>query len=416
MNTAFSVLEELENNSSKLVKQQILTSNLNNIELRDILDAALNYRRRFFMKKWKTHSAEEATASHADFLTLLESLEHRSITGNAAISATEAFFSQCSPQQTKWYTRTLQQDLKIGVSVDTAIKCGFDIPKFEVQLATDGHKCKKLGELLKRGCTASRKLDGYRCLAVINKGEITLYSRNGTEYENFPLIKETLSTSFPQEQLVLDGEIVSNNFNAMQQTAFASKRGTAVGDVVFNVFDYIPFHEWHTDAFITSHKARIKQLKALLSNNKCIQLVEHLHVSTYEEVLQLERDFISQGFEGVMLNPDMPYYRGRKANSMLKFKTMLSMECKVIDFYEGEPDSRHQGSLGGVIVIQEDNGQECRIGSGFSDEERAWIWQHKDSVKFRILEAKYQELTPDGKMRFPTKFRWRTDKDENHIS
>lgn len=412
MSTVFSILEQLESTSSKLIKQQILTANSSNLELVDILDAVLNYRRRFFMKKWKVQPKEN-TASHTEFKALLQSLENRDVTGNAAIQATEAFFSRCSPEQVKWYTRTLQQDLKIGISVDTAIKCGFDIPKFEVQLATDGHKCKRLKEILP-GSKASRKLDGYRCIAVVNRGEVVLYSRNGTEYENFPLIKQILSDSFPEDQLVLDGEIISNNFNAMQQTAFASKRGTAVGDVVFNVFDFIPYEEWRSDKFNTKHQIRIEMLREALTpllSSPHIRLVEHIDISSYDQVLDLERTFISQGFEGVMINPNIPYYRGRKANSMLKFKTMLSMECRVIDFYEGEVDTKHRGSLGGLIVIQEDNGQECRIGSGFSEEERSWIWQNKESVKSRILEAKYQELTPDGKMRFPTKFRWRTDKE-----
>lgn len=413
MSNSFPILEALESNSGKLIKQDILTKNNTEQELIDILDAAFNYRRRFYMKKWTCVASPTPNATHEEFLTLLNDLENRNITGHAALHATEAFFNRCSPEQIKWYTRTIQQDLKIGVSVDTAIKCGFDIPKFEVQLATDGHKCKRLADLLKLGCKASRKLDGYRCIAVINKGDVTLYSRNGTPYENFPTIREALSAAYPDEQLVLDGEIMSDDFNAMQQTAFASKRGTAVGDVIYNVFDYLPYIEWMNDDFILSHQVRTAYLPEILEPlklNKSIRQVEHFDVTSLEEIKELERRFIEEGFEGVMINPNLPYYRGRKSNSMLKFKTMLSMECEVIDFYEGEVDTRHRGSLGGVVVRQE-NGLECRVGSGFTDEERAWIWHNKEQVLGRILEAKYQELTPDGKMRFPTKFRWRTDKE-----
>lgn len=419
MSQCFKLLEALEQTSSKLAKQELLTTHIKNQELHDLLDAAFNYHRRFFMKKWSTAKvASTPSATHEEFLRLLSRLENRDITGHAALYATEDFFSRCTPDQVKWYTRVIQQDLKIGVSVDTAIKCGFSIPKFEVQLATDGHKCKRLQELLRLGCSASPKLDGYRCIAVINKGEVILYSRNGTVYENFLVIQKTLSEAFPNEQLVLDGEILSDDFNAMQQTAFASKRGTAVGDVKYHVFDLISYKEWTTDQFTTLHKDRIEQLRAVLlpfKNSRYIKQVEHTSVTTLAEIQELERSFIEQGLEGVMINPNIAYYRGRKANCMLKFKTMLSMECRVVDFYEGEIDTRHRGSLGGVIVEQE-NGQTCRIGSGFSDEERTWIWHNQQQVQNRILEAKYQELTPDGKMRFPTKFRWRTDKDENNVS
>ena len=36
--------------------------------------------------------------------------------------------------------------------------------------------------------------------------------------------------------------------------------------------------------------------------------VEHLWVNSMTKVLELERQYISEGYEGLMAIPDMPYY------------------------------------------------------------------------------------------------------------
>ena len=135
--------------------------------------------------------------------------------------------------------------------------------------------------------------------------------------------------------------------------------------------------------------------------------VEHTPVKTIEEVLEYEKLCIQNGLEGAMLNPDIPYYFGKKTNKMLKFKTMKSMDCKVIGFYEGQ--GKYEGTLGGMVIEQE-NGKTCEVGSGFTDKERDYIWSNKEYTLGRTVEIKYQELSPDGIMRFPIKKCWRTDK------
>lgn len=56
-------------------------------------------------------------------------------------------------------------------------------------------------------------------------------------------------------------------------------------------------------------------------------------------------------------------------------------------------------------------GKEVRVGSGFSDEQRVTYWNQKDDVKGCIAEVKYQGVTKDGSLRFPTFLRLRPDKE-----
>lgn len=411
--SALSILDQVENATGKS-KQDILSKHVDNVELQQLLDAALNFNRKFHIKKFDVVTLERGMflGNHGIFMKLLDTLQSRTITGNQAIEVVEQFFNRCNEQEAKWYSRVLRKDLRAGFGISTAIKAGFDIPNFDVMLAKDGHKCKKLSTLLNSGCSASAKLDGYRCLAIIHDGDVTLHTRNGDVYENFPQIEKILSELCPVGKHILDGEIMSDSFQSMQKSAFASKRGTTVGDVRYHIFDKIPAEEWESDTFTTKALERYRLLNdwfKTLPKQDLVVLVKRTTVLTALDVKELERSYIEQGYEGVMINPDIPYYKGRKSNGMLKFKTMHTMDCKVIDFNEGK--GKYEGMLGGLVVEQE-NGVTCEVGSGFSDEDRAYVWNNKDSIRGRMIEVKYQDLTEgEQRMRFPIMMRYRPDKD-----
>ena len=282
-------------------------------------------------------------------------------------------------------------------------------------LAKDGKICKKLDEMIATGGYVSKKFDGYRCLAEVDSGAVTLYSRNGTIYDNFPSVVEALSKVFPVGKHVFDGEIMSDDFQSMQKTAFAGKKGRQVGDVKYCIFDCVPHQEWITGKFKTNKKERITWLKLSTEDialPKQLEIVEQKWVDSMDEIKKLEREYIAQGFEGAMFLPNIPYYVGKKSNKMLKFKTMVSQDVEIVGFYNGDADSKYKDILGGLTVKQED-GIFCDCGSGFSDADRDYIWNHQNEFMGRIFEAKYQEIGSNGKMRFPIFTRWRDDKKKN---
>jgi len=409
------ILQAISDESSKNCKLKILRDNSKNKRLADLLDAALNYKRIFYINKMDLGSSliNEGVAFpdlHDEFLSLLQKLESRQVTGNDARLEVVFFLIKCSEKQLSWYLKVLRKDLKAGFSAETAVEAGFDIPLFDVMLAKDGKSCKNLKDIVAKGVYASPKFDGYRCLAVVDEGEVTLYSRAGTEFHNFPSIAESLKRSLPSGKYVLDGEIMSDDFQSMQKSAFASKRGTVVGDVKYFVFGYIPYQEWETKQFKIKTSERLSalnKLKDLFCSD--IVVVSQKLLTSLEDALNFERDCINCGYEGAMLLPDIPYYLGKKSNKLLKLKTMQSQDCTVTGFYEGEAGTRNQGALGGLELVQE-NGVACRCGTGFSDEDRSYIWSNKLEFIGRIAEIKYQELTEDGVMRFPVFIRWRDDK------
>lgn len=409
---ALDVLDQVAAVSGKNEKLQILKNNSGNKELADLLSATFDRNRIFHIKKWDMPNSGEGV-EHGALLEMLHLLETKQVTGNAAKLTVEKFFSMCTEEQQEWYAKVLRKDLKAGFSDKTAVKAGFkDIPLFDVMLAKDGKACNKVNEIIEKGVYVSPKYDGYRCLAIVDNGTVTLLSRNGTEYNNFPTVAEALLDNYPTGQYVFDGEIMSDDFQAMQRSAFANKRGTTVGDVKFHIFGYIPFDEWKAQKFKMKTSKRLELLYGLEKEKftgDVLQVVHHVFTRSMDEVLKLERDYLAQGYEGAMALPDIPYYLGKKSNRLLKFKTMESQDCEVIGFYEGKKGTRLEGTFGGFIVKQED-GQECRVGTGFSDEDRKHLMLTIDTWHNTIIEVKYQELTNDGIMRFPVFMRKRPDK------
>jgi DNA ligase-1 len=407
---ALDVLELLEKTSSTSEKQKILTANQTNTELAELIDAALNFKRKYYIKKFDIITVNKNTAKQSDFLWLLNQLETRTITGDTAKYAAESFFSHCDIMQQKWYARVLRKNLRAGFGLIEANKAGFNIPDFDVMLAKDGKEAKNLPALVKAGVYVSPKLDGYRCLAICSYGQVQLFSRNGTEFENFPSIKETLESLCEDTSFILDGEIMSDDFNAMQQTAMSSKSKKSVGDVKYHVFGWISADEFNSGNFKMATKERLKNLDLFFQQNpnlSNIVKVDQTLVNSVDEILELERKYLAQGLEGAMALPNIPYYLGKKSNRLMKFKTMKSMDCKVVGMYEGE--GKYAGMLGGLKLIQE-NGLECDVGSGFTDDDRNKIWNEKTLAVGRIAEIKYQDLSTDGVMRFPVILRWRNDK------
>lgn len=415
----FDILDTLETTSSSNQKIEMMKSNKNNAVFVEMLDAALNFKRKFFVKKFNNNYGNfgPEVDLHISFRKLLSQLETRAVTGNAAITLIENLMANCTERQAKWYARIIRKDLKCNFGISSCQKAGIDIPEFEVMLAKDGKLCKTLSQIISKGVYVSKKLDGYRLFAVCDHGEVNMLSRNGTEYENFPIIKAALSELSANSRFVLDGEIMSDDFNKMQQTAFASKRGTTVGDVKYHVFGWVPFEEWETSNFIMKSGDRIRRLEAWFAGHQSsinagslpLVQVEHEFTKSLDKIYELESQFIAEGFEGAMALPDIPYYLGKKSNRLLKFKTFQSQDCKVTAVYRGEEGKKYAHTMGGFSVIQE-NGKPCDVGSGYSDADRDHYWTNQSEYIGKTIEVKFQELSGDGVMRFPVFIRWRNDK------
>ena len=116
--------------------------------------------------------------------------------------------------------------------------------------------------------------------------------------------------------------------------------------------------------------------------------------------------------EGLMLNYDVPYKRKRHGG-ILKIKRFYTMDLRIIGAEEGT--GRLAGTLGALVLDYK--GNEVRVGTGFSDDQRTKMWNDRDKIIGMLCEVKYKEISSDKKtgaesLQFPVFVSMRSDKGE----
>ena len=362
------------------------------------------------------------------FWGLLEGLRTRSFSGHRARDA----IAECMKQfdSVEWNNlcrRVLIKDLRCGISEKTLNKVlgrtEWKIPVFTCQLAQDStDQPKKLKGIKRLEC----KLDGVRVLAVVQGASVTLYSRNGKEFLNFPQIADAIQEhrgSFYWHfasggRFVLDGEIVGESFQKLMKQAH--RKSDAVTDgMVYHVFDIIPFDSFVEGHFNAQQYKRIEVLeksRELLPQNGPIQIMTGLEVDLdtaegHDIMQRYAEAAVEGGFEGIMIKSMDAPYLCKRTDYWMKWKPTITVDLNIVGFEEGT--GRNENRLGAIICEGDDNGRHIRVnvGSGLSDSDRDEYWHSRDLLLGHLVEVQADAITQnqDGSysLRFPRFLRFR---------
>jgi DNA ligase-1 len=310
-----------------------------------------------------------------------------------------------SPEEEKWMRKILKKRLTLGASTKTINKVfpGL-VPTFEVSLAQK-FELKRIKDELQ--VYVEPKLDGIRCFAIVENDEAKLYARSGKLITNFD---NTIGSALVAlGDGCYDGELMGEDFIALMRQAYRKENVDQEGTYVA-LFDFLPLEEWRTNETIMTSKDRYHELISRIDNcDKSIYVkpVERYLVDAkYDEIMKLHNVFVKNGYEGAMVKTvDSPYHFGRSYDIM-KVKEFHDVDLVIEGLDEGT--GRHEGRLGAVVVDYE--GTEVKVGSGFSDELRQVVWDDPNGFIGRMIEVRYQEVTPDGSLRFPTFVCFRNDR------
>lgn len=269
-------------------------------------------------------------------------------------------------------------------------------------------------------CYASPKLDGIRC--VVKDGVVLSRSLK-------PIRNKHVQSLFGHLH-GLDGELIVGDPTApdvFQKTTSGVMSGEGEPDVKFYVFDY-----WNLPDDRYSVRMASVMMKLSKRDTK-VELVPHYLVHNKEELLQVHQQFLSEGWEGTMVrNPDQGYKYGRstkKSQHLLKLKEFKDSEFKVIGFKERmhntneakrnalgnlERSTAKDGlvgmdTLGALVLEYGEDTFDC--GTGFDDQQRKWIWEHREEFLGSLAKVKYQPSGAKDKPRFPVWIGWRHEED-----
>lgn len=181
-------------------------------------------------------------------------------------------------------------------------------------------------------------------------------------------------------------------------------------DAKLFVFDYIdhpglPFRGRYS---ILEEIARAHGWSTSLAKPDVLTLVKHRTFVGIEEMKHIYGKALYAGYEGLVLKNPEGTYELKRSKAWLKVKQVLDEDCPIIGFFEGE--GKYVNQLGGVIVKRK-NGYESKVGGGFSDSLRSYIWNHQREFLGKHIEVHYQEDTPDGDFRQARFKKFRPDKD-----
>lgn len=412
------MINELNESNSTLDKIKTLSKpEYNNDFIKDVLKATHNPFKQYYVtpKNLKKRSDLVANGTVFDLFGLLNALSSRSITGHEAISEVNAFINHNSDYADIIYN-IFDRNLKTRVSEKIINKVFPNlIPTFEVALANKyDEKLAKRIDFTKENWYASRKLDGLRCICVIDEnGIVTIYSRSGLEFLTLDVIKREVET-LNLTNIVLDGEVCiitedKEDFQAILKEY--NKKNHTIKNPRFKIFDMIDLNQFLNRKGDTKLSVRNNRLQYLLSSYEggVLNLVDQWKVESPEHLVELTAWAEKQGWEGIMIRKDVNY-EGKRSNNLLKCKKFFDAEYIVtktdIGPFRVIVDGLEvtENMLRNVTI--EHKGYEVSVGSGFSIEQRRFYRDHPEEILGKEITVKYFEETKnqDGtlSLRFPT--------------
>lgn len=247
----------------------------------------------------------------------------------------------------------------------------------------------------------SPKLDGVR--AIVKDGVVLSRSLK-------PIPNKKVQSLFSRFEY-MDGELVVGDSNASDVyrktvSGVMSEDGDPV--LTFCVFDYIQCPESPFDKRYGSLRA----LVTVAQDNR-VQRVKQHKVTTSEQLLEIEADYTSLGYEGIMVRDPFGQYKyGRstlKEGWLLKLKRFEDSEAEIVGFEElmhnhneakqnelGYTDrSSHKDNLfggdtlGALVVVDCKTGVKFKIGTGFDAAQRLKIWEARGSLVGQLVTYKF---------------------------
>ena len=353
-----------------------------------------------------------------DIFGLCEMLGARRAVDDALVEQIQIFLNTVSPEEKQLYTKLLAKTLRLGVTGKTVNKVVPNlIPEWEVQQA---YPIEKYPLFPGEWFALSEKLNGVR--ATYYRGR--LYARSGEEHKGMEHIEEIIKERVGLS-MVFDGELTLLDKSGLTDNeAFRKATGIINADVgtvdktsiCFTVFDVLSAHEFDNGASVASYRSRRTDLDNAYSelfDGTCVNVLPLVYAGTDQEMIPVLLDkMVAEDKEGLMVNLDVPY-KCKRHNGILKVKRFYTMDLSIIGCEEGS--GRLANRLGAFVL--DFKGNEVRVGSGFTDEERFWFWQRRESMIGKLCEVKYKEISCDKhtgaeSLQFPVFVALRTDKTE----
>lgn len=345
---------------------------------------------------------------------LLDDLKSRQITGHDAIGAVNTFVDN-NPDYEELIHCIIDKDLKTRAGDKIINKAIPDhIPEFSVALAD-----KYNPDIVdwKDGWYVSRKIDGARCIAIVDSnGDATFYSRTGKSFDTLDIVAGGIK-ALGVTNVVFDGELClvddegNEDFQGIMKQL--KKKDHTIPNPSYKIFDLITHDEFYSKKGESNrpYSIRLADLIGTMKFNECpcLTVLDQEQVKNDDHFAEWVAKSTKEKYEGLMLRADEPY-KGKRSKDLLKYKSFFDDEYEVIDTEMGpfryvKDGAECEENMLSCVMIQH-KGHMVRVGSGFSIEQRQEFYKNPKKILGKIATIQYFEQTKnqDGglSLRFPT--------------
>jgi bifunctional non-homologous end joining protein LigD len=287
------------------------------------------------------------------------------------------------------------------------------------------------------------KWDGYRAIAMCNKTQTQLLSRNQKSFEQrfFPVYTALSQWNI---NVIVDGEIIAMNEKGKSSfSTLQNWRKETDGELLYYVFDIMWWEGYDLSGVVLTERRKLLQ-KLIPTAIPTIRFSETIEGNAHELIKVIH----NMGMEGIMAKKsDSLYYPGLRTREWLKMKAGNRHEVVIGGYTQNEGTSKTFSSLLVGVYKNKKLHYMGKVGTGFSVRTQQEILDKMKPLvrktnpfaepidvnkpsRFRpgplhakvtwlkpelVAEVRYTELTNDGIMRHPSFEGLREDKKATQV-
>lgn len=276
-----------------------------------------------------------------------------------------------------YFTRT-ETPSNLDTQGFTAIKnirgvTGVKLVKYDIEV--EGNHNYYAEDILVHNC---------RALAFVKStGEVELISRAGKRIENMMHIEKELSDL--GIDIILDGELYVHGESFQTNMSYVKKYYPVKSErILFNVYDVVDKDNPYLE--------RTEILKTL--NLKSVQRLPYFRVFNEEEITEFYRQFIREGYEGLMVKvSNLGYKSNARISELLKYKQFIDIQLPILDVIPAD-----QRPDWGTPIYYWDGAKDNILKSGtkMTHEQRKDLLENKQDYVGKYAEIRFFEYSVDN--------------------
>ena len=165
----------------------------------------------------------------------------------------------------------------------------------------------------------------------------------------------------------------------------------------FYVFDIIPNEK---DITFDDRYKKLKQLEKIIKKKRIRNIIISRTeiVNNKEEVIEKHNEYVSEGYEGIMIRNKKGVYKpSKRSKDLKKYKSFIDSEYPIVGFKEGSGTDK--GTV--IWIVRTPEGIDFSVRPKGTHEYREELLKDANNQIGKLLTVKYQELSDTLVPRFP---------------